>query len=159
MDPWMACGPHPSLIPMGDVLQHLPRSEPIAIIWSWILIHPKIVYCDWIGIESSTNLKGTNYYHTSLRWRSVWVKNSKRTHPYIWLNTKMGSPPAVVYTTTQTSLMENFNCGWNNDMIADTHGQHFFSRGSSPKVKFLGQPQIIRQTKLGLPPENSNRGM
>ena len=49
----------------------------------------------------------------------------------------------VVYTTTKSPLVENIIHGLKNDLdanVADT-----FQKGSSPEVKFLGQPQSLGQ--------------
>lgn len=47
-----------------------------------------------------------------------------------WSNTigcKMGTCPAGVYTMAKSSLVENFKCGWKNDIAANIAA--FFVRG------------------------------
>jgi hypothetical protein len=59
---------------------------------------------------------------------------------------EMGSSLAGLYTMAKISPVKKFKIGLKNDMVANM--ATFFCSGSSLKVKFLGQPQILREENL-----------
>jgi hypothetical protein len=64
---------------------------------------------------------------------------------------EMGSSPTMIYTMAKTSPMTNFKHEWKCDMVVNM-ARHF-TRRISLEVKYVRQPQTLRQENL--PPHNS----